>query len=69
MRRRVVFPAPLCPRSATNSPGWTSSEMPRSAASEPNRFSIFWKEMPELRDGAVEESAALFAFAANAVSP
>ena len=39
MRSSVVFPAPLGPSSATNSPGTISSETPRRAISEPKRFS------------------------------
>src|ERR1700675_870696 len=46
MRSSVVFPAPLGPRRATNSPGRISSETPRSATSEPKRFSTRSKEMP-----------------------
>src|ERR1700691_6436506 len=46
MRSRVVFPAPLGPRSATNSPGRISSETPRNAASEPKRFSTSWNDTP-----------------------
>src|SRR5271166_2297953 len=46
MRRRVVFPAPFGPRSATNSPAWISRETPRSAAREPKRFSTLWKATP-----------------------
>src|SRR5277367_5963568 len=46
MRRRVVFPAPFGPRSATNSPARISRETPRSAASEPKRFSTLWNETP-----------------------
>src|SRR5271155_3744395 len=46
MRRRVVFPAPFGPRRATNSPALISRETPRSAASEPKRFSTLWNETP-----------------------
>lgn len=46
MRRSVVFPAPFGPRSATNSPARISRETPRSAASEPKRFSTLWYETP-----------------------
>ncbi len=46
MRRSVVFPAPFGPRSATNSPARISRETPRSAASEPKRFSTLWNETP-----------------------
>src|SRR5271156_4787005 len=46
MRSNVVFPAPFGPRSATNSPARISSETPRSAASEPKRFSTLWNETP-----------------------
>src|SRR5277367_1199015 len=46
MRSNVVFPAPFGPRSATNSPGWISSETPRNAASEPKRFSTLWNDTP-----------------------
>src|SRR5580704_13664698 len=45
-RSRVVFPAPLGPRSATNSPGRISSETPRNAASEPKRFSTLSNDTP-----------------------
>src|SRR5271156_2397407 len=51
MRSRVVFPAPLGPSSATNSPARISRETPRSAAREPKRFSTFWNETP-IRAGA-----------------
>ena len=69
MRNSVVFPAPLCPKSATNSPDRMSREMPRSAASEPNRFSMFWKEIPKPTGDALDELAAMVVFAANAISP
>src|SRR5579863_4131195 len=46
MRRSVVFPAPLGPRSATNSPAPISSETPRNAASEPKRFSTLSNDTP-----------------------
>ena len=46
MRSSVVFPAPFGPRSATNSPARISRETPRSAASEPNRFSTLWNDTP-----------------------
>src|ERR1700720_1306306 len=46
MRSSVVFPAPFGPRSATNSPARISMETPRSAASEPKRFSTLWNETP-----------------------
>src|SRR5216684_4163580 len=46
IRKRVVFPAPLGPRRATNSPDWISSETPRKATSEPKRFSTRSNEMP-----------------------
>src|ERR1700683_2817229 len=46
MRRSVVFPAPLGPRSATNSPERNSSVTPRRAASGPKRFSTRSKERP-----------------------
>src|ERR1700678_1006323 len=69
MRSSVVFPAPLGPSSATNSPDCMSREMPRSAANDPNRFSIFWNEMPKGDVEAFEENAALGVFSANAVSP
>jgi len=46
MRRSVVFPAPFGPRSATNSPARISRETPRSAASEPKRFSTLWNDTP-----------------------
>src|SRR5215470_14511848 len=39
MRRRVVFPAPFGPSSATNSPGTIPSDTPRNANIEPKRFS------------------------------
>src|SRR5271154_693515 len=45
-RSSVVFPAPLGPSSATNSPARTSSEIPRKAASDPKRFSTFWNDTP-----------------------
>lgn len=46
MRRSVVFPAPLGPTSATNSPARISRETLRSAASEPKRFSTLWNDTP-----------------------
>jgi hypothetical protein len=46
MRSSVVFPAPLGPRSATNSPARISMETPRNAASEPKRFSTLWNDTP-----------------------
>lgn len=54
MRRRVVFPAPLCPSRATNWPGMISSEMPRSATSEPNLFSTLSKRTPQDPKGEAE---------------
>src|ERR1700735_2383819 len=69
IRSRVVFPAPLCPRSATNSPGRMSSEMARNAAREPKRFSIFWSEIPKPGDEELGTDAGLFVFADNAASP
>jgi hypothetical protein len=44
-----------------------SKEMPRSAASDPNRFSIFWKEIPKPIGGALDKDATLLVFAANAI--
>src|SRR5665213_2034014 len=38
--RSVVLPDPLCPTSATHSPGSISSEIPRSARRIPYRFSM-----------------------------
>src|ERR1700723_3589374 len=55
IRNRVAVPAPLCPKSATNSPGSMSSEIFRNAALFRNRFSLFWKEIPKSKG---EESAA-----------
>ena len=49
MRSRVVFPAPLWPSRATNSPGRISSETARRAISEPKRFSTLLKRMPHCR--------------------
>src|SRR5271154_2384976 len=46
MRSSVVFPAPFGPRRATNSPELISRETPRSAASEPKRFSTLLNETP-----------------------
>lgn len=46
IRSSVVFPAPFGPRRATNSPARIASETPRSAASEPKRFSTLWNETP-----------------------
>ena len=46
MRSSVVFPAPLGPRSATNSPARISSETPRKAASDPKRLSTPWNDTP-----------------------
>ena len=69
IRNRVVFPAPLCPKSATNSPGSMSSEMARNAARVPNRFSTFWKEIPKPKGEESGGDAALFVFADNAASP
>ena len=69
IRSRVVFPAPLCPKSATNSPGRISSEMARNAARDPNRFSTFWNEIPKPEDEGLEGDTALIGFADNAASP
>src|SRR5580704_10565852 len=55
IRSSVVFPAPFGPRRATNSPARISRETPRSAASEPKRFSTLWNETP-IRSGAVGAS-------------
>lgn len=49
MRSSVVFPAPFGPRSATNSPAWISSDTPRKAHSDPNRFSTRSKRRLTLR--------------------
>ena len=49
MRSSVVFPAPLGPSSATNSPGWISSETPRKATRNPNRFSTRSNRKPQHR--------------------
>src|SRR6202034_3251054 len=46
MRNNVVFPAPFGPSTATNSPEWIWSEIPRSAKKDPKRFSIPAKEIP-----------------------
>jgi hypothetical protein len=46
MRRSVDFPAPFGPRSATNSPARIPSDTPRSAASEPKRFSTLSNNTP-----------------------
>jgi hypothetical protein len=38
MRKKVVFPAPLGPNNATNSPGSTEKSIPRRTVFNPNRF-------------------------------
>src|SRR5271163_328283 len=65
IRSRVVFPAPLWPSSATNSPDCISRETPRKAAREPNRFSIFWKEIPKPVGPFADGDAAVFGCAAK----
>ena len=55
MRNSVVFPAPLGPSRATNSPGEISSETPRRARSEPKRFSIWSNETPRLAEELLAE--------------
>src|ERR1700685_1373305 len=47
VRNRGVFPAPLAPNNATNSPERIWSEMPRRATNDPKRFSTPSKEMPK----------------------
>src|SRR6267378_2189949 len=59
MRNNVVFPAPLGPRSATNSPGRISSEMLRKATSEPKRFSTWSNDMPSCEAVVVDAAKAI----------